>query len=46
VAGHPDVAADAARILSAERAPIPASGLQALADAIDHIDHTFPTPKP
>ncbi len=46
VAGHPDVAADAARILSAERAPIPASGLQALADAVDHIDHTFPTPKP
>jgi hypothetical protein len=46
VAGHPEVAADAARILSAERAPIPASGLQALADAVDHIDHTFPTPKP
>jgi len=46
VVGHPGVAADAARILSAERSPVPADGLQALADAVDHIDQAFPSPKP
>ena len=46
VAGHPGVAADAARILSAERIPVPADGLQALADAVDHIDQAFPSLKP
>jgi hypothetical protein len=46
VASHPGVAADAARILSAERSPVPPAGLQALAEAVDHIDQAFPSPKP
>lgn len=45
VAGHPGVAADAQRILSAERLPVPPGGLQAVADAVDHIDQAFPSPK-
>ena len=45
VAGHPGVAADAERILSAERLPVPPGGLQAVADAVDHIDQAFPSPK-
>jgi hypothetical protein len=45
VAGHPGVAADAERILSAERVPVPPGGLQAVADAVDHIDQAFPSPK-
>jgi hypothetical protein len=43
VAGHPAVAADAERILSAERIPISPGGLQAVADAVDHIDQAFPS---
>jgi hypothetical protein len=45
VAGHPAVAADAERILSAERVPVPPGGLQAVADAVDHIDQAFPSLK-
>jgi hypothetical protein len=45
VAGHPGVAADAQRILSAERVPVPPGGLQTVADAVDHIDQAFPSPK-
>ncbi len=45
VAGHPGVAADAERILSAERIPVSPGGLQAVADAVDHIDQAFPSLK-
>jgi len=45
VAGHPGVAADAERILSAERVPVSPGGLQAVADAVDHIDQAFPSLK-
>jgi hypothetical protein len=45
VAGHPGVAADAERILSAERVQVSPGGLQAVADAVDHIDQAFPSPK-
>jgi hypothetical protein len=45
-AGHPEVAADAARILAAEQHIVSPAELLAVADAVDHIDQVFPSPKP
>jgi hypothetical protein len=45
-AAHPEVAADVARILAAEQHIVPPAELLAVADAVDHIDQVFPSPKP
>lgn len=46
VAGHPTIAPDAARIVSAEHTLVTPTDLLAVADAVDHIDQVFPSPKP
>lgn len=44
-ASHPEVAADASRILDAERRAVAAPDLVAVADSVDRIDRVFPSLK-
>ena len=45
VAGRPALAGDAARILSAEHTLVTPAELLNVADAVEHIDQVFPSPK-